>query len=301
MAYTGNINNPVPTNVNKNKENPYFKNTINRSLDIRRDKDSNKNFSISFLDIDTAILEHIQNTLQLSVTDSGNSVKVPVFFGSPERWKAIQLDGYFRDQQGKLQLPAMIVKRNSFSKNENLMTFNRYLTYPVMTKFTEQNKYDRFSILNNTISPVHQIRAVTLPDHVKIEYEFVIWTEYVEQMNEIIQIVNFASDDYWGDPQRFKFRVIINDWSNIVEVSADKDRLVKTTCNVSVYAYLLPTSFENRKSTVQTLLTPRQIKIGSETVVTEQNINEFKKVPSEPYYKINNQMSHNDDSWEIPT
>jgi hypothetical protein len=306
MSWQGNKNNPVPSNVNKTKENPYFKNTKNTALDVRRDTDERKNFTVTLLDIDTTILEYLQNVVNLTVTDGGSNIKIPVFYGSPERWKAAQNDGYIRDQQGKLQLPAIMFKRNSFSKNENLMTFNRYLTYPVMTKFTEKNKYDKFSLMNDSVAPVHQIHAVTLPDHVKVEYEFIVWTEYVEQMNKVLEKINFASEDYWGDQQRFKFRTSINDYSHTVEVSSDKDRMVKTTFSVSVFAYLLPESFEDRKSTVQKILTPRKISVTGEMITSGQmqavekdvKVNSYSN-PSNPYYNINPMVDKNS-SWTFP-
>jgi hypothetical protein len=304
--WQGDKNNPVPSNENKNKENPYFKNTQNTALDVRRDQDKKKDFTVTLIDIDTTIMEYLQTIINPSVVDSGQNVKVPIIYGNPERWKAAQTDGFFRDQTGKIQLPALMFKRNSFSKNENLQTFNRYLTYPVMAKFSEKNKYDKFSLLNDTVAPVNQIFAITLPDHVKVEYEFMVWTEYVEQMNKILEKINFASEDYWGDKQRFKFRVSINDYSHTVEVSTDKDRMVRTTFSLSVFAYLLPESFEDRKSTVQKMLTPRKISITGEVVNSAQMqaVNKDVKVnsyydKSNPYYNINPVVDDNT-TWRFP-
>jgi hypothetical protein len=198
-------------------------------------------------------------------------------------------------------------KRNTFGKNENLTTLNRYLTYPVITKFSEKNKYDKFSVLNNKSAPTNQIFAVTLPDHVKVEYEFMVWTEYVEQMNYVLEKINFASEDYWGDPQRFKFRVSVGNYTNNIEVSSDKDRMVRTTFPMTVYAYLLADSFEDRKSTVQRLLTPRKVNIVAETVTSAQMDAINKEIknksysnPSEPYYNTGVGMSSNDDSYRVP-
>jgi hypothetical protein len=308
MPFQGDINNPIPSNVDKTKENPYFTNTKNTAFDVRRDTDQKKNFTITLLDIDTTIIEYLQNVINPSVNDVGNNVNVPIIYGSPERWKAAQNDGYLRDQQGKLQLPAIMFKRNSFSKDDTFQTFNRYLTYPVIAKFTEKNKYDKFSLLNETVAPVNQIFAVTLPDHIKVEYEFLIWTEYVEQMNRILEKINFAEGDYWGDKQRFKFRVNINDYSHTTEVSADKDRMVRTSFSLNVFAYLLPESYEDRKSTVQKILTPRKVSITSEMVednsimeavkndINDQSYNN----PSNLYYRAGNVMSANQDSWTVP-
>ena len=202
-----------------------------------------------------------------------------------------------------------MLKRNSFTPNENLATFNRYLTVPVISKFTEKNKYDRFSLLNPAIVPVNQIHAVTLPDHIKAEYGFLIWTEYVEQMNGIIEKINFAARGYWGDKQRFKFRVDIPDYNHTTEVNTEKDRMVRTEFNMTVYGYLLPDSFEDRRATVQKILTPRQINITSEVVhssntmeVVNNNVNQNSNSnTSNPYSLLNNNIvSHNKDTWDLP-
>lgn len=306
MAWKGNTSNPVPSNVDATKQNPYVANKQNKALDVRRDTDARKNFTITLLDIDTTLIEYLQNVINPTVVDAGTNIKVPIIYGSPERWKAIQQDGYYRDINGKIQLPAIMLKRSSFSKNENLQTFNRYLTYPVITKFSEKNQYTKFNLLNDSVAPVNQIHAVTLPDHVKVEYEFMVWTEYVEQMNSILEKINFANKNYWGDPQRFNFRVNINDYSNTTEVTSDKDRMVRTSFTLDLFAYLLPESFEDRKSTVQKMLTPKQISIvgevvsGAEMAEATKNINNTSNPNSNPYYRLGNVMSHNKDSWVFP-
>jgi hypothetical protein len=305
--WTGNKNNPVPNYTDKTQINPISANVVNPALDTRRDQDPRKNKTITLLDIDTAILEYLQDVINPTVVDAGQNVKVPILYGNPERWKAGKVDGFLRDYQGKIQIPAIMFKRNTFGKNENLTTLNRYLTYPVITKFSEKNKYDKFSVLNNKSAPTNQIFAVTLPDHVKVEYEFMVWTEYVEQMNYVLEKINFASEDYWGDPQRFKFRVSVGNYTNNIEVSSDKDRMVRTTFPMTVYAYLLADSFEDRKSTVQRLLTPRKVNIVAETVTSAQMDAISKEIknksysnPSEPYYNTGVGMSSNNDSYKVP-
>jgi hypothetical protein len=300
--------NLVPSNANPTHENSYFKNTKNRALDVRRDTDSKKNFTISLLDIDTAIIEYFKNTINPTIVDNGQNIKVPIIYGNPEKWNAAKNDGYLRDQQGKIQLPIIMIKRSSFGKNESLPTFNRYLSFPIITKFDSKNKYDRFSVLNNTVAPVNSIYSVTFPDQIKLEYEIMIWTEYVEQMNAVLEKVNFAENDYWGDPQRFKFRVNISDYTNTIETPTEKDRIVRSTFNLSVFSYLLPESFEDRKQTVQKFLTPRKISITSEVVSTDLDMqaatqdvkdNSYSD-PAIPYYRINNVISSNSDDWRFP-
>ncbi len=306
MSWKGDTKNPVPTNEDKTQENKYFTNTTNRAFDVRRDQDPKKNFTISLIDIDTAIVKYIEDVINPTIIDAGENVKVPIIYGNPEKWKAAKLEGYLRDNQGKIQLPIIMFKRQSFAKNENMMTLNRYLSYPIITKFNEKNKYDRFNLLNDTVAPVNSIYSLSLPDHVKVEYEFVVWTEYVEQMNSILEKINYASEDYWGDAQNFKFRVSIDNYTNTSESPSEKDRIIRSTFNLKVFSYLLPESLEDRKTTVQKFLTPRKISIISELVSGNQmkEINKDVKKhsysnPSNPYYDIN-AISSNNDIWRFP-
>lgn len=293
MAWKGNPNNPAPNFRNEASNVSDVKSSVNRATQIRRDQDKFKNFTISLLDIDTAIFEYLDQVINLTVEDAGENVKVPIIYGSPERWKAIQSDGVLRDNQGKLQLPAIMYKRNTVAKNENLTTFNRHLNVQVVKKFDEKNKYDKFSLLTKSSAPVAQILNVTLPDHVTLTYEFMLWTEYVEQMNALIEKINWAAEEYWGDPKRFKFRVYINDYSNTTEVNSGKDRMVRTTFNMTVQSYLLPDSFENKKSTTTKSITNRKIIVTSETVngVQMQKINADVRANSYkkpvPYHFVN--------------
>jgi hypothetical protein len=304
--WQGNTNNPVPTNNNVEKNNPIVSNVRNIALDTRRDEDAKKNFTVSLLDIDTALISYIQNIINPTVIDAGENIKVPIIYGNPEKWYAAKAQGALRDQQGKLQIPLIMVKRTSFSKDEGYQTLNRYLSYPVMTKFNEKNKYDKFNLLNNTVAPTNQIFAVTMPDHIKAEYEFIVWTEYVEQNNAILEKINFAEGDYWGDKQRFNFRVKIDNYTNTIESSGEKDRMVRSTFTLSTNAYLLPESFEDRKQTVQRMLTPKQVKLTAEIVSGAQMDKVNKKVKENtysnkgnPYYSIN-PLVENDSEWRFP-
>jgi hypothetical protein len=197
-----------------------------------------------------------------TIVDSGRLVKVPINYASPERWKAIRKDGALRDKNGKVQTPAIVFRRSTVQRNDSLLTLNRYLQYPIQRKFSEKNKYDKFSILNG-FSPRKEIYNVAMPDHVIINYEFIIWTELVEQCNSVVEAINFATEDYWGDKTRFKFRTSISDYNFETTVDSADDRIVKATFSLMCFAYLLPNGkFEGYKSTIQKAFTMRKVVFG---------------------------------------
>jgi hypothetical protein len=267
MAWRGPDKQPVanpPNPINQGPEMSDLKTGENRALNRRRDKDEVKDFSVTLVDIDTTIYNYLDTVINPTVTDAGRLVKVPIIFSSPERWKSIKKDGYMRDKQGKVQLPAIAFRRTTMQRNDNLITLNRYLQYPAVKMFSEKNKYDRFSLMND-FKPVKEVYSVALPDHIIVNYDFIVWTEYQQQGNGIVERINFASEDYWGDMKRFRFRTNISDYNFQVEVAAEQDRMVRTTFGMMTYAYLLPDRYENYKKVVQKAFTPRKIIVTGET------------------------------------
>jgi hypothetical protein len=230
----------------------------NRAYDLRRDTDTQKNFSVTLIDIDTAILTHLDTVISPTIIDAGRQIKVPINYASPEKWKSIQQDGVIRDHNGKIQTPVIAFRRSTMQRNDNLITLNRYLQYPAVKHFSEKNKYDRFSAMSGFM-PVKEIYSVAMPDHVIINYEFIIWTELIEQGNAVVEAINFATEDYWGDKNRFKFRTSISDYNFETTNDAGQDRIVRSTFSMMVNAYLLPDKFENYKSVVQKAFTPRKV------------------------------------------
>ena len=252
--------------------------TNNRAEQVRRDKDEVKNFSVTLADIDNTIFNYLDTVINPSVVTEGRTIKVPVIFSSQERWKSIKKDGYIRDKQGKVQCPVIAFRRTTTQRNDNLTTLNRYLQYPAVKRFSEKNQYDKFSLMNG-FEPLQEVYSVALPDHVIINYDFIVWTELTTQGNSVIEKINFSSEDYWGDMKRFKFRTSIPDFNHQVEISADQDRVVKTTFSMMTYAYLLPDIYENYKSVVQKAFTQRKIVFDIElTGDSIKNINNQKKV-----------------------
>jgi ACT domain-containing protein len=101
--------------------------------------------------------------------------------------------------------------------------------------------YDRFSLLNNR-DEVKEFYAVVMPDFVDITYSCIIFTDYVEQMNKLVEAINFASDSYWGDPERFSFRAMIDSYAQTTELAAGSDRTVKTTFTIKLLGHIVPDS-----------------------------------------------------------
>jgi hypothetical protein len=248
------VRKPIPktqTELSQNTVNPYDSRgkasteTSQQSRANRRSVSNSdvKQLSIGLKDIDTAIEYYFINVIKPSVRQNGTQLTVPIIYGNQERWTAVQKDGYYRDKNGKIQTPLIMYKRDSIEKNRNLgnkMTANNPLHYGVFEKrYSSKNVYDRFSVLQNR-APVREFYGVIMPDYVNIAYSCVIFTEYIEQMNKIVEAINFASDSYWGNKAQFQFRAMIDTYTPTVELVQGQDRVVKTTFTINLLGYIIP-------------------------------------------------------------
>ena len=210
---------------------------FNRSKKISYKDDTTKPFSIGIQDLDVAVFYYFENVIQPFVFQNGQRRNVPIIYGSPERWKSYQKDGYYRDKGGAVMLPIIIIKRDTISKDRtvtNKLDANMPNLYASFQKeFNPKNFYSNFAALNNRI-PTKTFHAVAVPDYVTLSYSCIIQTYYMEQLNKIIESIEYASDAYWGNPERFKFRAFINDFTTTTELVAGQDRLVKGTFNINL-------------------------------------------------------------------
>ena len=219
---------------------------INRGSTRTRKEDRVGDIKIGLYDIDDAIKYYFDEVIRPRVNDFDEDVSVPVLYGSPERWVSAQRGQYYRDQKGKIMVPLIMYRRTSVGKDTSVNfskidANNPKLFYTFEKKYSPQNRYDNFSALQGVV-PIRERYSVVVPDYVTIQYEGVIWTDYIEQMNDLIEAINYSQGSYWGDPERFKFRTSIAEFSDATEVPTDGDRIVKTTFNMELHGYIIPDS-----------------------------------------------------------
>ena len=216
---------------------------VNRALQTSFKNDTTKPFSIGIKDIDEAVFYYFENVIKPSVYQNGERLPVPVVYGSQEKWKSFQKDGYYRDQNGKIMAPLIMFKRDSITKNRsigNKLDANNPHNYSISQKtYDSRNSYDNFKVLTNRI-PEKQYYATVIPDYVTIEYTCVAFTYYVEQLNKIIESIGYASDAYWGDPERFKFKAMIDSFVFQTELVDNNERIVRSTFNIKLNGYIVP-------------------------------------------------------------
>lgn len=240
-------------------------------------QDETEMLSISLLDIDTIIAKYMEDQVIPQLEKNGEQIKVPLLYANAERWKSAKREGYLLDREGKLQIPLIMFKRNSIAKNDSLKFLKEEpVTYPTIKKFSKQNAYDRFSVLNPELGRVYQAYDVRMPDYINLIYEVVVWTNYTEHNNKILEAFTYASERYWGEKDKYKFRVQIENFENTTDLAAGAERIVKTTFTMNVFAYVLPKRLENAPL-VQKGLTLRKVVVTNEATFTDEELKKLRR------------------------
>ena len=231
--------------------------------------DTDKPYTVGIGDIDETITYYFNNVIKPQVYQNGTSIPVPIIYGNPERWKAVQKDGYYRDKNDKIMCPIIMFKRTSMDKTYtigNKLDANNPLNYAIVNKgYQKGNAYSNFDILNDR-EPVNTYQAIVIPDYVTVNYECIVWTYYIEQMNKIVEGINYSSDSYWGDPQRFKFRARIDSFTNNETLNQGEERLIKTNFNIKMYGYIIPNAINKNLVASKKVFTSGKVSFDTEVV-----------------------------------
>ena len=248
---------------------PRKQRVLNRGYLYSRSGDNIENPEVTLVDMDSSIMFYFENVIQPSVEDNEENVKVPIMYASPERWNSIKKQGFLRDKKRQIITPVIAYRRTSISKDESvpqdkLDANNPHMFYSFEKKFSQINRYDNFATQLGLL-PQREYYNVMMPDYVTITYDFIIWTSYIEQMNEIVEKIVYSDGAYWGDPDSMRFRSNIDSFEDATEIG-DTERLVRTNFTVTLRGYLLPKGNFDHRSTTQKFVTPQKVIFGAETV-----------------------------------
>ena len=260
-----------PNNASNNKQFPPENEAnipFNRSTQMSFKNDTTKPFTVGLKDIDESIMYYFDNIIKPTVIQNGERIPVPIIYGSPERWKSVQKDTYLRDKKGALMMPIIVFKRDNLEKNRSLankLDANMPNLYTSWQKtYNNKNMYSNFNLLNNRI-PTKQYIANVVPDYVTLTYSCIIQTYYVEQLNKIIEAINYASDSYWGNPERFKFKALIDSFATVTELQQSQERLVKGTFSLKMHGYIIPETIQKDLNSVKKYNSKSKIIFSMET------------------------------------
>ena len=276
MAIKPITNKQIVSNPNRGKQTS-TRNITNRSGNSRKSivpgLDITKGYSITLKDVDTAILSHVKKVMRPKIREANETIDVNVMYGNEERWKAVRKNNVLRDKQGTLILPLIMLKRTDIARNElSGQAFKHdvkreHIEVIRNSQWSKKNRYDRFSVLTGQ-KPQYETLVTGMPDFADITYEFVLWTNFIEQMNPLIEMFMEQSNQYWGNSEQYKFLSSIDSITDASEMNQDGERFIKSTFSLKVGCYLLPEEINSvvtgKISNLQKKLTPSRVVFGTE-------------------------------------
>jgi len=245
------ITNPNPKQeVNRGKEVSFRPIDSRMSGNTQRvlpaGKGGTKNHSIHLKDIDMSMMSHIKNVMNIHVTEAGEKIKVPIYYGNEERWAAIKRRGAIRDKQGSLILPLMTFRRTNVVFTDSMpQSFDHdvrgeHIQVVRSKQYSPKNRYSKFSVQNG-IKPVTQSIVTGMPDFIDCTYEFFIWTSYTEQMNIILESFIEHENTYWGDEHNYRFVAALEGgFNDVTEQELERNRVVSSNFSIMLKGYVLP-------------------------------------------------------------
>ncbi len=139
------------------------------------------------------------------IKEANETFKIPVYYGNEERWRNFRKRGVLRDKNNALILPLIMFRRTDVSFDDAMpMSFDHdvkgdFIKVTRSNKWSKDNQYDRFSVQEG-VQPVYDVITTGMPNYADITYEFVLWTNFIEQMNPLVGIFcRPITWTYWGD------------------------------------------------------------------------------------------------------
>lgn len=254
------------------------KGNVDRAKQVRRDNDRISEVKLGLYEIDETIKYYFDNVVRLQVKDSSGLVThVPTMYATPENWKSLQASELRRDSRGKVQLPILAYKRDSISKDRNLgnkVDVNEPLYIKVDQGYNKSNRYDRLHIMNRMLQkrqPIQMYKKLIVPDYLTITYSVIIYTEFLTQMNALIEAISYNEGSYWGDKHKFLVRTRIDDFPSIVEGNVGEDRVVKSEFNITINGHIIPKSIQQQAALGSAKALSKSQVVMNEHVISDIN------------------------------
>ena len=246
---------------------------LNKAKQLRRDKDNVKNVSVGIYDVDSAFKKFLEKDVRPTVEDDGRYFPVPVMYASPEKWASAQRDGFMKDDNGMILTPVIVFKRDNLSINTELSKLkvaqNEDAHQFFERKYTNVNKYDQFSVLTGE-NPKREFMSVERPDYVDLQYEVIVWCDYMEQVNKVVEQIVFFQGRSFGE--RYKFVIKGDSYSFETIAEMGQDRITKATISLVAKAYIVPEFVGLNNNTKRT------ISIGKVSFTEDKSLSGLKTI-----------------------
>jgi hypothetical protein len=255
--------------------------------------------------IDYAFYDWINESVDPFATTNKGWEKVQIRWVSGERSWQVKSDRDIRDGSSRIILPMITLHRNGFQKDPAMkgvawahipnasdpkggartLTVSRRIEQTKTSKFanaTAKRRFNQETFPFDNKKVVYETKTFPIPVYVVGSYTLSIRTEYLQQMNEIVQplltetgqINNFFME---RDGHRFEgfIQNDISDNSNAVNMG-DDSRYYLNTVDIKVLGYLIGKGKNDERPRVTTRENAVEVRIPRERVIYG-DINEYLK------------------------
>tara|TARA_B100000676_G_scaffold294453_1_gene332419 strand:+ start:293 stop:1141 length:849 start_codon:yes stop_codon:yes gene_type:complete len=255
--------------------------------------------------IDRALMKWIDEDMDLYCTTNEGWKKVPCLWSTAERARQSKGAREARDEAGQLILPVLTVERTAVVKDParkgpywaNVPPHDDRGGVLVVARRINQDKTKNFQNAkslrdrgqvnfktqkkNNKV--VYEYMSIPQPVYVDVTYKISVWTEYQQQMNEVVQPfitegngINYEVIEFDGH----KFEIFIGqDFSqenNVADMGED-ERKYQTNIEIKVLGMLIGDGPNQDHPKVVITENAVEVKIPRERVMTDEKPGEWDK------------------------
>ncbi len=247
------------------------------------------------IDVDAAFYEFFNSKLNIQIRAANDMTKkVPVIFVAPERWLASR-DEPIREPEGSLVLPIITLSRTNMSTG-NDAGFERIFADIKQDHMYYKQVDNKSSLLKELTNiahqsgsaydpnvPVYEVYTHRAPDHYIFDYEVMIWSSNIEEMNEILEKIAQQYD--YLSVKSFNFLMPtgyyfvafqqdgIEDESNLSDFTG-KERIIKKKLTYRVPANIMPQS-NQRRDQLKRFWTQSKLVIKTHYAVSQEEYNKL--------------------------
>tara|TARA_R110000824_G_scaffold38731_3_gene118017 strand:+ start:492 stop:1340 length:849 start_codon:yes stop_codon:yes gene_type:complete len=219
-------------------------------------------------DIDAAMLDYLNDTLNIHTETNKGFKKVPVIWVAAERAAQIKQHKDLRDDNGAIIYPLMTLERNSIVKDltqkgsvyanippvgdskKGTITVARRINQKKTAEFANATAKRRFNQINFKTKEknkkiVYETYTIPLPVYINVNYTISITTEYQQQMNDIMTpfITTTGGINYFQlkrNGHAYEGFIDSNfSTANTVSDLQDQERKFVTDINIRILGYLI--------------------------------------------------------------
>jgi len=265
-------------------------------------------FKSELEDIDFALYNFINDTMDLQTSTNKGFRKVPVIWAGAERAHNVKNDDIRRDEQGMVILPAIVVERESVKKTDDsrvipyakvdpigdlkggYLTINRVIQQEKTSNFANANANRRRSQQNFPLyrgknkngKIVYETLTIPIPIYVDVGYKVVLRTEYQEQMNELLTPfirVSNAHKRVYIEHNSNRYEAFIQEeyaMENNISAYETSERKYETSLTMNVFGYLIGDGKNQKQPRVVRRENPVQIRFARERIIVKDEDGEFR-------------------------